>query len=74
MPRSIEKSWIEISEKGLGAFRAGEFAAARDYLNQTCEMRGGSDGPSEFYLRKLAALETNGHHENWTGVVELSEK
>jgi hypothetical protein len=37
-------------------------------------MRGGSDGPSEFYLRKLAALEEKGHLENWTGVVELSEK
>jgi hypothetical protein len=43
-------------------------------MNQTREMRGGSDGPSEFYLRKLAALEEKGHLENWTGVVELSEK
>ena len=71
---SGEKSWIEIFEKGLTVFRAGEFTAARDYMNQTREMRGGSDGPSEFYLRKLAALEANGHHEDWTGIVELSEK
>jgi len=71
---SGEKIWIEIFEKGLAVFRAGEFKAARDYMEQTRKMRGGSDGPSEFYLRKLAALEGNGHHEDWTGIVELSEK
>jgi hypothetical protein len=71
---SGEKSWIEIFEKGLTAFRAGEFTAARDYMNHTREMRGLSDGPSEFYLRKLAALEGDGRLENWTGIVELSEK
>jgi len=71
---SGEKSWIEIFEKGLAVFRAGEFAAARDCMNQTRQMRGGSDGPAEFYLRKIAALEGNGRPENWTGVVELSEK
>jgi adenylate cyclase len=71
---SGEKSWIEIFEKGLAAFRAGEFSAARDYMNQTRQMRGGPDGPAEFYLRKIAGLEENGRVENWTGVVELSEK
>lgn len=71
---SGEKPWIEIFEKGLAVFRAGDFASAREYMNRTCEMRGGSDRPSEFYLRKLTALEGNGQIENWTGVVELSEK
>jgi adenylate cyclase len=71
---SGEKSWIEIFEKGLAVFRNGEFAAARDYMNRTREVRGGSDGPSEFYLRKITDLEANGHLEDWTGIVELSEK
>lgn len=71
---SGEKSWIEIFEKGLTVFRAGEFAAARDYMNRTREMRGGSDGPSEFYLRKIAPLEAKRDLEQWTGIVELSEK
>lgn len=71
---SGEKSWIETFEKGLGVFRTGEFKAAREYMNQTRQMRGGSDGPAEFYLRKIAGLEANGHLEDWTGVVELSEK
>ena len=69
-----EKSWIELFEKGLGAFRAGEFATARDNMIRTRGMRGGSDGPSEFYLRKITEFEANGHQEDWTGVIELSEK
>jgi adenylate cyclase len=71
---SGEKRWIESFEEALGKFRAGEFETARVCLNRTREMRGGADGPSEFYLRKLAALDGNGSLENWTGVVELSEK
>ncbi len=71
---SDEKSWIEIFEKGLTVFRAGEFKAARDYMGRTRELRGGSDGPSEFYLQKITQLEASGHLENWTGIVELSEK
>jgi adenylate cyclase len=71
---SGEKSWIEVFEKGLAVFRKGEFATARDYMERTREVRGGSDGPSEFYLRKITDLEANGHLEDWTGIVELSEK
>jgi adenylate cyclase len=69
-----EKTWIEIFERGLAAFRAGEFSGARESMNQIAQIRGGPDGPAEFYLRKIAGLEDNGHVENWTGVVELSEK
>jgi adenylate cyclase len=71
---SGEKLWIEVFEEGLGKFRAGEFDAAKISLNRTREMRGGADGPSEFYLRKITGLEANGHREDWMGVVELSEK
>jgi len=71
---SGEKRWIEIFEKALALFRAGDFEAARDYLNRTREMRGGSDRPSEFYLRKITTLEETIRPEEWTGIVELSEK
>jgi adenylate cyclase len=71
---SGEKNWIATFEKGLGVFRAGEFSTARDCMERTREMRGGSDGPSEFYLKKIAAFEANGNSEEWTGIVELSEK
>jgi hypothetical protein len=71
---SGEKKWIEVFEQGLSVFRAGEFKASRDYMTRTRELRGGSDGPSEFYLRKLTDLEANGHQGDWTGIVQLSEK
>lgn len=71
---SGERKWIETFETGLAVFRAGDFKASRDWMLRTAEIRGGSDGPSEFYLRRITDLETNGHHPDWTGIVELSEK
>ena len=69
-----ERNWIEIFEQALVAFRAGEFDRARELMMRTREVRGGTDGPADFYLRKIAQLETNGTVEPWTGVVELTEK
>ena len=43
-------------------------------MNRTRTLRGGHDGPAEFYLRKISALQNNGDREGWTGIVELSEK
>lgn len=71
---SGEKRWIENFEKGLSAFRAGDFKAVREQMERTREMRGGSDGPSEFYLKKITKLEANHDRETWTGIVELTEK
>jgi adenylate cyclase len=71
---SGEKVWIKVFEDGLNVFRGGGFKAARDFMDRTRELRDGSDGPSEFYLRKIAQLEANSPPENWTGIVELSDK
>ena len=71
---SNEKGWIELFEEGLRVFKTGEFEAARELMEQSRRIRGGSDGPSEFYLRKITGLKTNDHLESWTGIVELSEK
>ena len=71
---SEKTDWIEVFEEGLGLFRAGEFEKAREVMERTRQMRGGADGPSEFYLRKIGALEASPDPENWTGIVELSEK
>ncbi|MEY2485669.1 MAG: adenylate cyclase [Verrucomicrobiota bacterium] len=72
--QSGEESWIRVFEEGLGGFRAGEFSKACDLMNQTRHLRGGSDGPAEFYLRKIAAMKGNGNPADWTGIVELTEK
>jgi adenylate cyclase len=71
--RSGEGPWIEAFEAGLGNFRAGKFSDAVDLMNRACQLRGGSDGPAEFYLRKIAILRGQ-NLKNWDGIIELSEK
>jgi adenylate cyclase len=72
-PRSGERAWIEAFEAGLDNFRAGKFSDAADLMNRVRQLRGGSDGPAVFYLRKIAALRGE-DLKNWNGVIELSEK
>jgi adenylate cyclase len=69
-----EQAWIEVFEAGLDVFRAGDFSKATDLMNRTRQLRGGSDGPAEFYLRKISKLVGQDPGETWSGVVELSEK
>ena len=69
-----EAKWIEIFREGLKTFRAGDLQTARGLMNQTREARDGADGPAEFYLRKISALEVEPLPTDWDGVVELSDK
>jgi adenylate cyclase len=69
-----EGVWIKAFEAGLDDFRAGNFSSAAELMKRTRELRGGSDGPAEFYLRRLTKLSNEAKVENWNGIVELSEK
>jgi adenylate cyclase len=71
---SGERAWIEVFEAGLEVFRAGDFSKAAELMSRTRELRGGSDGPVEFYLRKIATLSRQDKAANWNGIIELSEK
>lgn len=73
-PQKNEQDWIEVFEAGLGVFRAGEFSSATKLFNRTLELRGGADGPAEFYLRKIATLSGKEKAGSWDGIIELSEK
>jgi len=66
--------WIQIFEQGLDAFRGGDFQRARALVQNTQEMRGCADGPSQFYLRKIDALQAKVPPTDWAGVVEFTEK
>lgn len=70
---SAQRAWIDVFEAGLDAFRAGKFSNSADLMHHACELRGGSDGPAEFYLRKIAILRDR-DLKNWDGIIELSEK
>jgi adenylate cyclase len=67
-------NWIQAFEAGLALFRSGNFAQARTLMEQTRHERCGSDGPAEFYLRKIETLTDANLPENWSGVVDLTEK
>ncbi|MBA2433245.1 MAG: adenylate/guanylate cyclase domain-containing protein, partial [Chthoniobacterales bacterium] len=69
-----EAKWISVFEEGIKVFQAGNFPQAREFLDQTRKLRGGADGPSDFYLRKIDVLERTQLPLGWTGIVELSEK
>jgi hypothetical protein len=69
-----ERQWIALFVEGLRLYRAGDFGSAQDLLRQTAAARGGFDGPSEFYLRAMAALEKNGRPDDWSGIIEMTEK
>ena len=69
-----DNAWIEVFEKGLKAFRGAEFDQARILMDRTLKVRGGSDGPAQFYLNKIDELQTNGQLEDWTGIVSFAEK
>jgi adenylate cyclase len=68
-----EQAWISVFEAGIDSFRSVKFSEAADLMNRTCQLRGGSDGPAEFYLRKIAVLRGQ-DRKNWDGIIELSEK
>ena len=66
--------WLPTFDEGVAAIRNGEFEPAKSLFRKTIWHRGGEDGPSEFYLKKLADLEKSGRLAEWTGVVRLDEK
>ncbi len=67
-------SGLNAFEAGLADFRKGEFGEAAEAMKRTCELRGGADGPAEFYLRRIAKLSKEEKPADWNGVIELSEK
>jgi hypothetical protein len=69
-----EQEWIATFELGLSKFRAADFGAAAELMERTTQLRGGNDGPAEFYLQKIARLKDTALPPNWTGVVEFTEK
>jgi adenylate cyclase len=72
---SVERpAWVEVFEKGLDAFQKGDLDGADATMNEVIALRGGKDGPSEFYRREIAAWRAKGLPSDWAGVVELATK
>ena len=69
-----EPEWMSLFQAGLKAFTERQLREAAQLMRQTIRARPVGDGPSEFYLRKIADLERHAPIGEWTGVVSLDEK
>ncbi len=66
--------WWMVFEKGVDAFRGGDFEAAAHAMRETMALREDGDGPAEFYLREIASLQAAPLPHGWSGVIELATK
>ena len=67
--------WVTEFENALACFSRREFDQAETLFRHVIHMRGGSDGPSEFYLGQIAeARKASGPQDSWDGVVKIATK
>jgi len=64
-------AWLDQFDRALGAWTAGDLDGARAGFEAVLAARGGADGPSRFYLQRLA---TAVPWPQWRGEVELEGK
>lgn len=64
-------SWLDTFEAALAAWSTGDFATARAGFTAVLAARGGTDGPSQFYLERLPGATMS---PVWTGEVILEGK
>jgi adenylate cyclase len=65
--------WRESFAKAIRAFQKRDFAATEAALHTTLELKP-SDGPTHFYLERLAELRSHPPPSDWRGEIELKEK
>ena len=67
-------AWLETFLGARHALTAGDFPTAESLFREVIQMRGGKDGPSEFFLTHLADLRNPSSAEPWDGIVRLQKK
>lgn len=68
------RPWRESFAAALNRFQRRAFAEAREGFEKTRALHGGVDGPSEFYLERIAAFQTSPPPAEWFGEMDLREK
>jgi adenylate cyclase len=67
-------AWLDTFARALDHFAKRELDAAEKMFRQTVELRGGKDGPSQFYLQRIERERTKPDTSVWDGTVRLQEK
>ena len=68
-----DEKWLPTFARGLAAFSAREFTAAKDFFDETISARGG-DGPSTFYLDQIESFLSDPPDEKWQGEIRVTSK
>ena len=64
--------WLDVFERAMSAWDAGDFENARTTFATVAAIRGARDGVSEYYILLLEALRVP--PSGWDGVITLDEK
>jgi adenylate cyclase len=71
----VPPEWIAIFSQARQRFVAGDFARAADLFREVIRFRGGQDGPSQFFLEKIAERAALGSSSAaWDGVIRVETK
>jgi len=71
---AASQPWRESFAAALNRFQRRAFDEAREGFEKTRMLRGGADGPSEFYLGRITAFQSAPPNAEWFGEVDLREK
>lgn len=71
---NIINNRMELFAEALALFQSGDLTKAKLAFEKTQAKSNGEDGPSEFYLKRITALEAKGMPKEWTGAVVLDSK
>ncbi len=67
--------WLSLFDEALRNFTGRKLDEAEKLLARVIELRGGQDGPSDFYLKQIIAARRNPPTgESWDGVAVISSK
>lgn len=66
--------WLTVFDRGLDAFRRGDFGEAKTLMIEVSDLRRSVDGPAAFYLCEIARWEETLLPAEWQGIIELESK
>ena len=72
-----ELAWVGSFEAAVQNYTAGRLDEAEELFRQTLKLRGGQDGPADFYLKQLSLVRQGtslSPDHSWDGVIQISAK
>ena len=72
-----ELAWVKSFEAAVQNYTGGRLDEAEQLFCQTIKLRGGQDGPSEFYLKQITVVRQSPPlvpETSWDGVIQISAK